>query len=237
MSQQISSDSISPTARNYRVNMFFLIFRNLFIRVFVRVRFYSYEDILLRLFYDISSTGDFHRLIISGDATLQNCLEHWERIVKRNAEENDSFQYLSYFSLYQGYQLLHAQHTTIKLLLVRASIKFDESVNQELTQRGYPIDTSSNQAYAKSLEVATRKSNALVTKINMKRSEIENHLSDGKGGKPKKQDTFEDLIASLELALGDGRNIPDDITLAKFNSLKKVAKRKNDALKRATKKR
>ncbi len=257
MSQQTFSDLQSQTSKNYRVNIFSRNFRNLFSRLFKKVRFYGYENILLRLFFEISTEGSFEKLVISGSANLEQCLEQWEKIVKRNSEENSSFQYQTYFSLLHGYSVLLAQHNTVKLLLLKATLTIDDEVINELTERGYKIEygltkdqlesvekarpeqkilvekmyRSSN--YAKSIEDAQRKSNTLVTKINMKRSEIELMHKENKKGHI---DSFEDVVSALEDALGGNRSLPDDITLAKFNSLRKVAKRKSDAMRKIGKK-
>jgi len=131
---------------------------------------------------------------------------------------------------------LLAHHTTVKLLLMKCSITssdkpgFWENI-EELKQRGFKIGTKSSEDYAESIAKAFGKSNVLVTKINMKRGEIERNYD----AREKTKASFPDVIASLEVALGDGRNIPDDITLAKYNALKKLAKAKALAIKNSSK--
>lgn len=257
MTQQPYSDSTKQTLKNYRVNLSSQIYKGLSGKQSKAVELYGYDDISLKLFLEIASTGAFERLVKKGKSSLEGCLEQWEKIIVRNSEENASFQYQSYMSLLEGYSLLLAQHTTVKLLLLKASIQVDQSVIQELNERGFKINVSPTEsqwkeieaiqdkdvrflverkyrslAYATSLENATRKSNVLVTKINMKHSELEKQRTDKKGG----EESFVDVIAGLEVALGDGRNIPDDITLAKYNALKKLAKKKSQAMSKLGKK-
>jgi len=205
-----------------------------------KVRFWGYDDILLKLYLDIATNGGFERLVVSGRPTLEQCVTQWEEIVRRNSEENQSLQYQSYFSLVQAYTVLLAQHTTIKLLLMRSSLSgsktegFRETI-LELKKRGYVLDVSSNEKYAESIALCMNRSNAMVTKINMKQSEIKEQLkrseANSKGG-----DGFTDLLANLEEALGGHRNLPEDITLAKYNSLKKIASKKIKAAQAAQRK-
>lgn len=231
------------------MNLFYRIYKNSFGRLFT-IKLWSYGDISLRLFLDIAVNGNFEALIIKGRVSFEQCLERWEEIIQRNSEENSTFQYLTYLSLQKGYNTLLAHHTKAELLLIKASLVIDQDVIDELLEMGYKLnyDLTSDQLkeienapdiqklfiekfhrtdnYARSIEIATRKAKTLVTKINMKKSELAKYNDDNKKGKPQ---SFEDIIANLEVSLGDGRNLPDDITLAKFNSLRKMASKKQAA--------
>lgn len=233
------------------------IWENLCAILFGKVKFYGYENIPLKLFLDIADAGQFEKLILSGKGTLQDCLERWEKIIEKNSEENASFQYLSYVSLLKGYASLLAQHLEVKILLQKAMLQVDEETINDLGKIGYKLDITLTKAqlkeienapasempilekqfrsfnYAKSIENAARRSNTLVTKIGMKQSELAQF---NQTGKKKEDSSFEDVIASLEVALGDGRNIFEDITLAKYNALKKIARKKQEAYKKHSKK-
>lgn len=227
-------DSHKLTSKNWRGSTYSPTFKSSSAKQ-SKVRLFSYEDILLRLYVDISANGGFERLIISGRATLEKCVERWEEIVRMNSEESRSNQYQSYFSLNQGYANLMARHLNVKLLLMRCQITgsndngFNETID-ELKHLGYKIDISSTEKYAESIASCMNNSNILVTKINQKQVEINDYLK-RVNGKGKKADVFVDLLANLEEALGGNRSLPDDITLSKYNSLLRIAKAKQAAAK------
>jgi hypothetical protein len=102
------------------------------------------------------------------------------------------------------------------LTILWYSVDFD-IVNQ-IRERGYVIDTTTSETYAKSLKTAQRKVKNLSTKTEMKRKEIERIY----GNKEKKEPmSYEEIIGHLELALERSVMDSENLTLAKYNVLKK----------------
>lgn len=223
--QQKYSDSTKQTSETLQGTTSFQTSRNLSGKPSEDVKVYRYDDIPLKLFLDIAETNEFEKLVIEGEATLEYLIECWEAIIQRNSEENSSFQYQSYFSLYQGYSLLVAQEFNCKVMFMILSLKKDPVIIEELRKKGYKIDDTDDDSYSDSLAKAVSKSGALVTKIKSKKNELEKFSAVHHGAK---RDGYEDLIADLEFALG--WTVGDNITLAKYNRLKKRAKQKADAI-------
>jgi hypothetical protein len=53
-----------------------------------RTKFYGYDDITLKLYTEISESGDLSRLVIRGNPTPEERFEAWEQIVSKNSELN-----------------------------------------------------------------------------------------------------------------------------------------------------
>lgn len=183
---------------------------------------YGYNDIPLRLFIDVANTSNVQLLLKSGSATIDECVEQWESIIKRNSLENQNFEYQSYFSLIQSYGLLLSEYVEVKLMLLKASIisDIDMDLILDLKKRGYSIRP---EFYNEDLIKAIRRSENLVTKITMKKNELEAEQNQVGGSREEKG--FDEIIANLEFGLG--WSVRDDITLSKYNALKKLVKKKN----------
>lgn len=186
--------------------------------------FLTYDNILLKTYYQVASTGDYRLLRIKGKRNIQEEFEAWERIVKRNSELTGRFEFNSYIASYKQFNMLLALYNTVKACLIKSLFVVDDDVIKFLRLKGYRIDTSGKTKYAESLEAAMRKANNLTTKIKMKRNELlalslgEKKLDDHHG--------LEDVLANISAALGF--NVPDDITLARFNTFCKIIKQKRE---------
>lgn len=154
----------------------------------------------------------------------ERCSEAWEEIVRRNAEENGSYDYQNYLNNLKEYYRLISEHTLVKAALLKLSYKVDPILAKYLTSRGYVIRLGKqravdSEAYANSIFAAVKKSDNLVTKIRMKRKEMTN-TTNLKGNSK----TFEAMMASLISLLGFEVN--SNITLARYNEYKKFIKQK-----------
>jgi hypothetical protein len=192
---------------------------------------FGYDDILLKTFLDIAETGAFEFLIRKGRPSQEELVDRWEEIVKENSKHGEGDQYEAYFQLYKGYQEIIANHTVIAACLEILWWKVDFNVIQEVRNRGFKIDTSSSEAYKKSLKSAITKSSNLKTKAEMKRKEIERRFS----GKEQKSSGYWEIVGNLELGLERSiTDSPETFTLAKYNELKKgVNERRRAAERRA----
>lgn len=185
---------------------------------------YSYNDITLKLYLHIAATGDVMQLIREGQAETGECLERWEKLIADNSQANNSFEYSDFLNKNKSYAALISEHTLVKLILIRLSLEYDADLCLILKKKGYNIDVNN---YEQSLISALRKSENFVTKIKMK----ENELSAYDNKKKVSQDSFEEIMANMIFATK--MNLPDDITLARYNALKKLVKRQNDVKKHA----
>lgn len=171
----------------------------------------------------IADSGDC-LLIAIGKARPEKCMEAWEEIVRRNAEENGDYTYQNYVDNLKEYYRLIAEHTLIKASLLKLTYKVDPMLCKYLTSRGYVIrlgkqKAADSQAYGNSIIAAVRKSDNLITKIRMKQKEMTN-TTNLKG----QSKTFEAVMGNLISLLGF--EVSADLTLARYNEYKKFIKQK-----------
>lgn len=151
----------------------------------------------------------------------------FEQIVKTNGETNGSYQYMSYFNLVKSYSHLIAEYTIVKASVLKLAVVMDWEFIQDIRKRGYKIDLTNSETYAKSLTAALRRVSNLITKAKMKAREIEMTLQDKKGG--GRPDSFEALLANLSFQVGF--QIPDFITLAGYNEYCRIVKERQAQVK------
>lgn len=190
-------------------------------------KFFTYETISLRLFIDITNTGDYRKVVKSGYGTEVQCLDAWERIIQRNNEANGNNDYHIYLSEARRYGHILAQYLIEKSMLTKLCIVSDqEKVKEEveeLRERGYRIDTTKNKLYHRSIEKALKRCNNLMVKANITRGEMMKKAT--RPGDDMEQ-SFEELVAAISFMMGF--TVSDDITLARFNEYKKLIKKKID---------
>jgi hypothetical protein len=90
-----------------------------------------------------------------------------------------------------------------------------------LRNKGYVIDTTTKESYIASLKGALRKRENLMTRINMKKKEIERIALQQKGGKGEDR-SVEQLLAALSFQIGFP--IAEDVTLARFNEYSRIVR-------------
>jgi len=182
----------------------------------------------LKLFIHIAKTGEVG-LLKSSNNTLA-----WEEIVRKNCLVNDVHEYTNYLNALRSLSLLINQYICVKAHIDKLSIpvftgsKIDMKSVEYLNDKGYSIDFSSKENYVESLKSALKKRENLMTRINMKRKEIESITTQQKTGGEEK--SMEQLLASLSFQLGF--TINDDVTLARFNEYGRIIKVKNSEVNR-----
>lgn len=185
----------------------------------------TYENIKLSTYLDITNTGNFQLLCLSGQADPEECFIAWEAILKRNGEVNGDFTYSQFFNKVSTYSKLLNDYQIIKAMLLRLHFVIDENYISYLRSKGYKIDVESkedtNRKYLNSLTVALRKCENILTKLTMRHNEL---ISEGKNA-GKKPVLLEELIANI--SVGIGYEIKEDITLARYNEYKKIIVAKN----------
>ncbi len=95
---------------------------------------------------------------------------------------------------------------------------------EDLRKLGYIIDVTNSKAYEKSLYQADKRSNALVTKIRMKKNEIKSLTPDAEDG--EREISFDRIVAQLSAALQF--NIDENnLTVSRYCELRKVLKERS----------
>lgn len=189
--------------------------------------FLKYDTILLKTYFEIANKGDFTKLLLNGEATLEQCKEKWNEIVAVNFENSGTFDFMGYVDNIEGYNSFLQEHNVTIAELLILHFQVDNEMIEELRERGYIIDTSSKNSYAASLERAMERSKSLLSRIKMKSNELDNFSEYLKDNKPA---TFDEIMASLIINLGF--IVPDEITLSRFNQYRNliVQRRKHQSL-------
>lgn len=165
---------------------------------------------------------DLKKLISSGKASEKQLSKAWEAIIRKNYEVNGGFDYINYCDLVEGYAQLLAEYNYVRCTLIQLMFMVDDSYIDELSKRGYNIDTSNSIAYAKSINSALTRSENIVTRLTMKANEINGLIEEHGGSKPA---SFEEIMAGLSMSLKF--SVPEEITLARFNEYKKIISERN----------
>lgn len=185
-------------------------------------KFYTYEDITLKLYLEIAASLDFKRLILKGKAKESELMEAWELIIRKNYEVNGGFDYINYCDLIDGYNSLLSDYNYVRATLIQLMFVVDDNYIEELRNKGYKIDTSDSIKYAESIAAALRRSENLITRLKMKSNEISEMIGRDGGSSPA---SFEEIMAGLSLALKFA--VPEDIKLSRFNEYKKIITERN----------
>jgi hypothetical protein len=193
-------------------------------------RFFSYEDITLKLFMKVIETGNFKLVLKSGFATDSLCLQQWEKIVLASNQVRGKNDYGQFLKAYHAYNRLLQDFNGIKATLMVLCYVLDYERIKWVRAKGYKIDLKNSQTYATSLAAAIRKSDNIMTKLTMKKNELVKMGQEAKEGKDKAQ-TFQAVMAALSVELG--QVIPDDLLLSRYNEFVKLIEQRQRALKAA----
>jgi len=180
--------------------------------------YYTYGDITLKLYINISETNDYLRICKSGKGNYDNCLEAWETIVKENSEANGDYEYMNYFNLIKSHRRLVIEQSLITAALIKLHFAVDRELVSFVNKRGYKISLVNTAEYAESLEGAIRKLKNLKARITMKENEIIEFQKVHK----KEAGTFQKMIA--QLTYYSKVAISETITLAMYNEMMKLVR-------------
>lgn len=169
----------------------------------------------------MAQSGEYQRLVIEGTAGDAECLAQWEKIIQKNYEVNGGFDYINYKDTLQSYGRLVAEYNLIRCYLMKLIFMVDNDYITFLAERGYKINTSSNQAYVDSINACLIRSENLITRMTMKANELKSLMPDSKS----EVSSFDGIIAGLSLCLG--YEVSDNISLLRFNEYKKLINQKN----------
>ena len=195
-------------------------------------KFYTYDSIPLSLFVEIVNTGNYN-LIAKDKYSPDECYEAWEIIIQKNSEHTQDTSFNQQLSIYKSYCRLVNDYVNVTTNLMRLLFVVDDSMIKELAAYGYKIDTSNNLLYTKSISECLIRSKNLLSKITMRKNEIE---TISKKAYQKHELSFSELIANISFSLGSvGVNISIDnnITLAMYNEYRKLIQKKVEVIKRS----
>lgn len=173
--------------------------------------YYSYEDIPLKIYLNIIETNDLNLLIKKGKLDINAGLA-WELITKENEAANGGNSYSIMFEHYKSLAELVAEYNEIRITLWALLYKVDHEKVDRMRELGFKIDCTTTETYKITLYNCIRNSKNYSTKIKMKRNEIDAEMPKSEQQKV----SFNEVMASLTRHIGF--NLPDDITLARFNA-------------------
>lgn len=185
-------------------------------------KYFCYDDITLKLFVEISKTGDYSKLITSGDANDEELNNKWEDIVKKNGEANNDNSLNVYVNNFKRYGYFLAEHNEITILLTKLLIYVDRDIINLLRKKNIYIVTDSHGAFIESINNGFKKASNLLTKIRIEANKLALKTSNTQTGDVNLQE----LIAGISFALGFV--ISEDVKLAAYNEYKNLVKKKHD---------
>lgn len=154
----------------------------------------------------------------------EQCYEAWEKILQRHSRATGDYSYSRYTDTLRSYGDYIAQYQIIKACLLKLTLVKDQPTIDYLEVEGYPIDTTTDYTFARSLEDAFRKSNNLVTKILSKKKELEMFESKQKQGENFPLEEMQKNLAQISSMLGFV--IDDELLLSRYNEYVKLARTK-----------
>lgn len=183
--------------------------------------FYTYEDVPLKLYFEVANTGNLSLLVIKGKARHDDCMAAMEAIMIENERKTGNAIISRYMAMSKIYLSLIAEYTFMRASIIICVLRgwlYIDWQHLSTVNKKYSISMASPGAYTQSLRSALSSCNNLLTKAEMQRKEIERMRSSGEG----KQKSFYEIIASLNSALGF--TVPETITLSQYNEYGRVLK-------------
>jgi len=179
--------------------------------------FYQYGDILLKLFIEIAESGDYRRLVLSGNPTDDQCLEAWEKIVEENGRHCGNNGYSNYLEDVRYYATMLWEYLFMRSAMTKLIYVKDYSLIVQIRELGYDFKM---ETYMDSIYSISRKVDAITTRIKMHQNKMALYATVDQRG-----NSFAETIVNLNMNLG--WEVSDDITLAKYNEYCKTLKRNN----------
>lgn len=210
----------------------------------ITAKFFQFDDITLKLYLEVVKSLDYKRLLIYGEATLQQCQQQWDIIVQHCSESSGGLDYVNFIDTSQAYGILLSEYNIVKASLTKLWFQVDDLIIEKLGEKGYNIITTKDNPkydpelykkfeaapsenlsinYRESILSALQRSENLVTKIKMKANELHQFISGKEGG--RKEMLFDEIMAQL---LVRGIKVDDNITLSRYLELLKLLNKKQE---------
>lgn len=182
-------------------------------------------ELPLKVFLHICMTGDLTNLRKDPgwDPVTQELKDLWGDLIIEYAHLNNDQEVLTKLEAEKEIAQLQAAYIVIKAMIRYLEILTpDKDKNaagyvSDLMKMGYHVDCSNSQNYKLSLERADKKSNSIITLIQMKKNSL-------KGEVEEKNLSFDAIMAVISAELQF--IIPDNISVARYCEYKKVMKRR-----------
>jgi hypothetical protein len=184
-------------------------------------KFYTYDDIKLKLYIEVTQSRTYRKLLISGEASDDECFAAWESLLIRNSKATGDLDYSNYFQLVQTYGLLLAKYNVVKACILKLTYTIDSRVVGILEEFGYSLDLTSNLTYATTLNNASISSNNIVTKLATIQKQLAEY--EDKDSEPL---TIGKIIADINTAM-KFQAIDSDVLLSEFNEYKALIQKQN----------
>lgn len=181
----------------------------------------SYEDLSLKVYFEIIKTGNCRLLLLEGDATDKQCRKAWEDIVRRNEKSQGTLWYFQHYEDLDFLKQVVGEYVLVSAMLNKLLYVIDWKAIHELQRMGYNLDTTSNKAFERTLRERLQNVKNLITQFKMKRADMERDNKANKDEAP----TFETTMARLSVAIGFP--VPENITLIRFNEFNKILRERN----------
>jgi hypothetical protein len=175
----------------------------------------NYDNILLKVYYDVASTNDLKLLLVSGDFNEEEATIHWEEIIRDNCKATNNRKYTQYMDARKEYLRLLSEQAFIKTSLVTLHFEIDRELIKELKGKGYRLDTSSPDKYAESLKRCEIQSKNLNTRITMQLNVLNSIHKDEQRTARNRTSGMQSSLVRIGTALG--LVLPQDILLSTFN--------------------
>lgn len=184
------------------------------------VLYHNYDTIPLKIYLRIIETNNLSLLVVTGkqDETVSLV---WETITRENEQHNGGNTYSMLLEHFQSLGELVSEYNQVRVMLWALLKKCNREYIAVLEELGFTFDLTDSATYKESLLNAIARSRNYETKIRSKRNEIESEIPDDQ--QKTEQPTFEELMANLTMHLKF--NLPDDLTLSRFNAYQKEIKR------------
>lgn len=169
----------------------------------------------MKLFLQIADSGEY-TLLAKSPATPEECYDHWCLIIDKQNLTSGSNEFRNYMDQQKAYNSLLSEYNRIKASLTVLCFTVDVDIISFLKSRGYNIVQTDSDSYTESINKAWRRSDNLITRINMKFNQIEKM---NKNQVRVKTPTFDSIMADL---IKEKYNVPEDITLVRYLELKKL---------------
>jgi len=185
--------------------------------------FFSYNNITLKLFLEIAETSDYKKLLISGEASAEDCAEQYEKIVEQHNYHNGNHDHLNYLSHLKSYRDLLLKFNTVRECILYLTRAIDHDIIAWLKTQGYPIDISCQSKFEKTFAAALNKSNNINSKLKQKWNQIQNFnqaLMERQQAYNGAAGGIEERLATLSFNLGF--SVDENITLARYNEYVKI---------------
>lgn len=192
----------------------------------------DYENITLKLYYEIASTGNHELLYISGKYKPEHAADAWEEIIKSNCKATNNRKYLILLDAYKKHSQYVNEQTFLKAAVIKLHFELDRELIKEIEKDfHFTINLKNSTKYAQSLKELDNRAKSYNTKISSQRILIERMQKEEESKAKGKGVNFQQSLVRVGTALSIV--IPQDVLLSTFNEYINVIKQREANARRA----